>query len=159
MNFSLAPQGVQVNLPAAPTPAAPNPVGQATGGFGGSQSQQSLTGIQNVVGTNFADVLVAGAAGQTLTGMNGGAGDVLQTSPMGGDTLVAGGSGPHTFCAQQGCNGMGAPAAGSTMISGSGDDDFFAQNRQVDHITAQVGDTAFVDPQDVVTGTGVTVNP
>jgi Ca2+-binding RTX toxin-like protein len=159
IDFSLAPQGVNVNLPAAPTTADPNPMGLAVGGFGGMQSQQTLTGIQNVIGTNFADVLVGGATGQTLTGMNGGSGDVLQTGPAGGDTLVGGGTGPHTFCAQQGCDDMAAPTGGSTMIGGSGTDDFFAQNGQVDHITGQAGDNAFVDPQDVVTGTGITVIP
>jgi hypothetical protein len=145
VNFSPATTGVGVNVNLQ--------TGLASGGFGGAQT---LTGIQNVVGTNYADVLIAGAPGETLTGMNGGAGDLLQTGPKGGDTLVAGGSGPHSFCAQQACNGMAAPTGGSTMI-GSGDDDYFAQNGQVDQITGQAGDTAFVDPQDVVMGTGITI--
>ncbi len=160
VDFSLAPAGVDVSLPPPPPkPPAPPPAGQATGGFGGAQSLQTLTGIQNVVGTNFADQLIAGAPGQTLTGMNGGSGDMLQTSPRGGDTLISGGTGPHTFCAEQDCNTLtSAPTGGSTMIGGSGTDDFFAQNGQVDHITGQAGDVADVDPQDVVTGTGITIN-
>ena len=46
-------------------------------------------------------------------------------------------------------------AGGNTMIGGSGDDVFFAQNGVVDTITGQAGDTAYVDPQDIVTGTGI----
>jgi Ca2+-binding RTX toxin-like protein len=139
------PTGVTVTIPS----------GTATGGFGGSQS---LTGIQNVIGTNYSDVLVAGAAGETLTGENGGSTqDVLEASLAGGDTLIAGGSGTHTFCAEAGCNGMGTPTAGDTMITGSGTDYFFAQNGVVDHISGQAGDTAYVDRQDILTGTGMIV--
>ena len=38
------------------------------------------------------------------------------------------------------------------MRGGSGDDSFFARNGGVDTITGHSGDTAFVDPQDIVTG-------
>ena len=66
-NFSLAPAGRQRQPPAAPTPAAPIR-GRPRAGSA-VQSQQSLTGIQNVVGYQTSPTCsIAGAAGQTLTG-------------------------------------------------------------------------------------------
>jgi Ca2+-binding RTX toxin-like protein len=148
VNFSLAPAGVNVNLQ----------TGLATGGFGGGP--QTLIGIQNVVGSNFPDVLIAGAAGESLTGgeANGtcapspSCGDVLEAGPTGGDILISGGSGNDTFCAQVGCNGMLKAAGGNTMTGGTGDDDFFAKNGGADTITGHSGDIAFTDPHDNVSG-------
>jgi Ca2+-binding RTX toxin-like protein len=139
LDFSLAPTGVDVDLGATPE--------VASGGFGGTQS---LTGIQNVIGTNSADVLIAGAKGQTLTGGNGG--DLLEASAAGGDTLISGGNGNDTFCAQVGCNHMTVAAGGNTMTGGSGDDSFFARNGGPDTITGHAGDVAQIDTQDKVIG-------
>ena len=91
VDFSQAASGVTVNLQA----------GTATGGFGGFQS---LAGVLSIIGTNSNDVLVAGAPGGEVIGLNGGGpGDLLQAGPSGGSLLVSDGSGNDTFCAMGSC--------------------------------------------------------
>ncbi len=141
VDFSQAPAGVQVIL-------QPESEGSATGGFGGSQS---LTGVLNVVGTEFNDVLVAGAKGATVIGLNGN--DFLQAGPTGGDTLTSDGVNSDTFCAMTSCEVGGTVAGGGdTMTGGTGNDEFFALNGVVDTINGEGGfNFAEVDPGDKVT--------
>jgi hypothetical protein len=143
VDFSLAPAFVTVNLQSV---SVSPQKGVATGGFGGTQT---LTGIQNVVGTNFADVLIGAGKGETLTGLNSQCttpvpcADLLQAGPSGGDILQA--SGSATFCAQVGCHGMTQAQGGNTMTGGAGASTFFAQNGGKDTITGHGIDTAYVD--------------
>ncbi|HWE56866.1 MAG TPA: calcium-binding protein, partial [Acidimicrobiales bacterium] len=146
VDFSQATAGVTVNLQAS----------SATGGFGGSQK---LTGILNIVGSNFSDTLVANAANATVTGLNGN--DFLQSSQFGNDTLVSDGSGTDTFCAESGqvtpsdrCAVAGTSAAGGdTMTGGTGTNYFFTKNNQIDTITGGPGlnDLVADDPNDDIT--------
>jgi Ca2+-binding RTX toxin-like protein len=127
-DFSLAPAGVKVNLQQ----------GQATGGFGGLEA---ISGFVNVIGSDFNDVLVAGAPGGQLTGLNGN--DLLQAGPAGGNILVGGGSGNDTFCAAAVCAVSGTIAGGGdSMLGSSGDDTFFARNGVSDSINGGGGDNA-----------------
>lgn len=147
VDFSQAPAGVVVNLQS----------GEATGAFGGTQS---LSGILNAIGTPFNDILVAGAPGGTLIGLDGA--DLLEAGPSGGDILVSDGSGNDTFCAESGSDPQHCAVAGTTsggpgnvMIGGSGVDTFFAVNGFADTINGGAGgansDTlAYVDSEDVV---------
>ena len=138
VDFSQAPAGVTVDLQH----------GTASGGFGGFQS---LTGVLNAVGTNSNDVLIAGAPGGTMTGLNGGA-DRLQSGPQGGDTLVSGGSASDTFCAESSCAvGGTAAGGGNTMTGGFGNDTFFSRNGVVDTIDGGGGfNSAQVDSFDTI---------
>ncbi|MGH9056622.1 MAG: beta strand repeat-containing protein, partial [Acidimicrobiales bacterium] len=144
VDFSLAPAGVTVNLQATPS-------GNATGGFGGLQE---LTGTLDVIGTNYNDVLVAGASGGTIIGLNGN--DLLEGAPLGATTLIGGGVGNDTFCAMSSCavGGTSASVAGAapdTMIGGSGNDTFFARNGIADTINGGGGfNSAQVDPVDML---------
>jgi len=133
VDFSQAPARVTVNLQ----------TGNATGGWGGFQQ---LSGVLNIIGSNFNDVLVAGAPGGTIIGLNGN--DLLQAGPSGGDTLFSGGNGNDTFCAQSSCAVAGTIAGGGdTMIGGSGNDVFFAENGVGDTINGGGGfNSAFTDP-------------
>jgi hypothetical protein len=127
-DFSLAPAGVKVNLQQ----------GQATGGFGGLEA---ISGFVNVIGSNFNDVLVAGARGGQLTGLDGN--DLLQSGPAGGNVLVGGGNGNDTFCAAAVCAVSGTVAGGGdSMLGSSGDDTFFARNGVSDSINGGGGDNA-----------------
>lgn len=143
VDFSQAPAGVTVNLQA----------GDATGGFGGFQK---LTGILNIVGSQYNDVLVAGGPGAVVVGLNGN--DLLQAGPTGGDTLETNstgtGTGNDTFCAMSTCAVSGTTAGGGNiMIGGSGNDTFFTRNSQADTIYGQGGfNTAMVDPVDKYSG-------
>ena len=138
VDFSQAPSGVTVDLQH----------GQATGGFGGLQA---LTGVFNITGSQFNDVLVAGAPGGEIIGLNGN--DLLQAGPSGGNLLVGDGSGNDTFCAQNSCARGGTSAhGGDTMLGGSGDDTFFALNGSVDTINGGGGfNSAHYDNFDHVT--------
>lgn len=146
VDFSSAPAGVTANLQA----------GSATGGFGGSQD---LSGFREVIGSQFADVLVANAPGETIIGLNGK--DLLQSGPAGGDTLLGDGGGADTFCSIVCVSGTQAhggptPAQANRMVGGSGDDTFFTRNFSssnpvfiYDNIDGGGGfNQAQVDPQD-----------
>ncbi len=153
LNFSQAPAGVTVNLQSH----------TASGGFGGSQS---VSGIQTVIGSNWADALIASAPGQTLIGLSANCpttqpcNDFFQAGPTGGDTLevttpqFGGQSEEHdTFCAMSSCQlGGTSTGGGNTMIGGSGDDFFYTQNGAPDKITGGGGfNYALIDPNDTVT--------
>ena len=105
----------------------------------------------------YNDVLIAGSAHATLTGLNGN--DFLEASQYGDDTLEGGGNGSDTFCAESGqvagysCAKAGTGAAGGdTMIGGSGTNYFFAKNGEVDTITGGPGINYLVDdPNDDIT--------
>jgi hypothetical protein len=144
--------GVTVNLQTGPA-GAPTQNGTASGGFGGFQS---LTGVLNAIGTNFNDVLVAGAPGGTMTGLNGG-GDRLQSGPSGRDTLVSGGSASDEFCAESTCAVGGTVAGGAnTMTGGFGNDTFYALNGAVDTIDGGGGfNSAHVDPNDIIVNNSI----
>ena len=157
VDFSPAPAGAGVNVNLQSDPNHPNR-GTASGGFGGFQT---LTGVLNAVGTNSNDVLVAGAPGGTMTGLNGTA-DRLQSGPSGGDTLVSGGSGNDTFCAIFTCEVGGthandhAGSRGNTMTGGFGDDTFFARNDVIDTIDGGGGfNSAQIDANDIILNNSV----
>jgi hypothetical protein len=133
LDFSDGTAGVHVNFLANPGATYP---GTATSGFGAAA--QKFTGIKSVIGTNFNDVLVAGAPGTTVTGLDGN--DLLAAGPSGGNTLTGGGSGSDTFCAVN-CAGF-TVGGGDTMIGGSGPDVFFARNGKVDTIDGGGGSNA-----------------
>ncbi len=115
VDFSLAPAGVDVDL---------QQPGVATGGFGGTQS---LTGIQNVIGTNSADVLIAGA--QRPDAHRGStAATCSRPVPPGVTPSSPAATATTPSVPQVSCNGMTAAAGGNTMTGGTGDDNFFAQN-------------------------------
>ncbi|HMC39727.1 MAG TPA: hypothetical protein VKI19_08705 [Acidimicrobiales bacterium] len=148
VDFSEAPAGVIVNLQAVPT-------GTAKGGFGGTQT---LTGVLNIIGSRFSDILVADQAGATINGLDGS--DFLEASAFGNDTLISGGSGTDTFCAESStlANSCAKEVAGTTaggnnvMIGGSGNDTFFTVNSATDVVTGGGGDNfAVTDPVDVIT--------
>lgn len=155
IDYSLATSGANVNLQN----------GMASGGFSGAT--ETLSGVLNIEGSNYNDVLVAGTGHATVIGLNGN--DVLEVSPVGQDLLVSGGSGNDTFCDQAGCNGMSAnPTAGSTLVGGTGDDTFYAQQTTfnankvmtspgvVDHIDGGAGyNTAYIDAADQATTSNV----
>jgi hypothetical protein len=136
VDFSFAPAAVTVNLQA----------NIATGGFAGPQIDQFLNGIKTVIGTNhnFKDVLIAGAAGQTMRGQGTG-NDLLEASRFGGDTLI-GGNGNNTFCSAPGCavpgtstSGGATPALENKMYGGLGEDTFFVRNGHYDYINGGGG--------------------
>ena len=149
VDFSAAPHGVTVNLQS----------GTASGGFGGTQA---LSGIQNVIGSEFDDVLVASAPGQTLTGLHGN--DVLQAGPSGGDTLLSDGGGNDTFCSEPpisatqpaSCDvpntssgGGSSAATENVMVGGPGNDTFFTRNAGFDSIDGGGGfNQAQIDSND-----------
>ncbi|MGH9115131.1 MAG: hypothetical protein ACRDWW_04805, partial [Acidimicrobiales bacterium] len=106
-----------------------------------------------IVGSNYADVLVAGAPGGTIMGGNGA--DLLEGSRSGGTTLINNGTGNDTFCAADVCAVAGTGASDlpgaqpDTMIGGSGNDNFFARNGIADNINGGGGyNSAQVDPAD-----------
>ena len=128
VDFSAAPAGVSVNLA----------TGKATGGWGGTQT---VSGVQNITGSNFNDVLKAGAKGGTLKDGNGN--DLIVGSPGGHDNLTAG-SGNDTFICGTG---------GSDTVRGTtGNNTIFCRNGLPDNIDGGSGyNTAQVDPTDTVT--------
>jgi Ca2+-binding RTX toxin-like protein len=151
IDYSLAPAGADINLQ----------TGIATGGFGGSES---LTGIASAIGTQYADVIVAGAPGGVIIGLNGN--NVLQGGPSGGDTLISGGGGNNTFCASSVCAISGTEASsatgttGDTLIGGTGDDTFFTVNGVVDTVTGGPGyNEAQADADDKLTNISVLLPP
>jgi hypothetical protein len=133
--------GVTVNLQA----------GIASGG--GFPGVQALSGVLNINGSLFDDVLIANAPNAVVNGEGGN--DHLQTGPTGGDTLIGGGFGTDTFCAANSCAAGGTTAGGvntDTLKGGSGVNVFFARNQTVDNIIG-VGSAneAQVDPGDHLT--------
>ncbi len=128
IDYSNAPTGVNVNLTN----------GTANNGFGGTDT---LTGIKNAIGSQFADVIVGGAPGGLIQGLGGN--DTLQGGYGGFDTLK-GGAGNVTFIA--------SAAGHDTILGGSGNNTIFAQNGQPDYINGGVGgfNQASVDPFDTV---------
>jgi Ca2+-binding RTX toxin-like protein len=151
VDFSQATSGVTVNLQA----------GFASRGAGDSQV---LSGVLNIVGSPYSDVLVAGAPNATIDGdgaravpgapANPPPGDFLQTGPTGGDTLTDS-SGTNTFCAATDCQLSGTKAGGGqrdTLTGGSGPDTFFALNSTADTIDGGGGfNEAEVDASDSLT--------
>jgi hypothetical protein len=121
----------------------------ASGGFGGTQT---LSGILNVTGTNFNDVLIAGTSHATIIGLNGN--DVLVASPAGHDTLLSQGGGDDVFCASTPglCDGF-TSGTGNTMIGGTGNNTFCSQNGGADTINGGIGGFSFAvaDTADTVT--------
>jgi Ca2+-binding RTX toxin-like protein len=119
---------------------------------GTENSAHPTPGILNVVGTNFNDVLVAGAANATITGLNGN--DVLVASPSGHDTLQSGGGGDDVFCASAPgpCDGF-TSGAGNTIIGGTGNQTICTQNGGADNVNGGVGgfNFAVADAVDTVT--------
>lgn len=154
VDFSQGTAGVTVNLQA----------GTASGGFSGNSSSDQLSGILNVVGTPYNDILVGNGVGGIIDGDGANlgctsqCGDFLQAGPNGGDTLEAGpngsGSGNDTFCANPNCVESGTTTGGGdTMIGGSGNDFFFADYGAGDTIYGEGGyNTAEVGPEDKYTG-------
>jgi Ca2+-binding RTX toxin-like protein len=136
IDYSQAISGASINLQ----------TGTATGGFAGAV--ETLSGVLNVEGSNFNDVIVLAAANATAIGLNGN--DIMQVSPFGHDLLESNGSGNDTFCDATGCNGMTAnPAAGSTLVGGTGNDIFYARNGVQDTINGEGGfNEAQIDPVD-----------
>ncbi|HEX5265827.1 MAG TPA: calcium-binding protein, partial [Acidimicrobiales bacterium] len=129
VDFSTAPAAVNVNLS----------TGQATGGWGGTQT---ISGVQNIIGTaTFNDVLKAGSTGGTITAGNGN--DLIVGSTAGHDTLI-GGSGDDTFICGSG---------GSEVVrGGTGNNTIFCRNGLTDKIDGGSGfNQAQVDPSDNVT--------
>jgi len=112
----------------------------------------------NRIGSRFSDILVADQAGATINGLDGS--DFLEASAFGNDTLISGGSGTDTFCAESStlANSCAKEVAGTTaggnnvMIGGSGNDTFFTVNSATDVVTGGGGDNfAVTDPVDVIT--------
>ncbi|HZT67003.1 MAG TPA: calcium-binding protein [Acidimicrobiales bacterium] len=128
IDFSTAPAGVKVDLTK----------GVATGGWGGTQT---ISGVQNIVGSEFDDVLTAGPTGGIINGLNGN--DLLTGSAGGHDTLT-GGTGNDTFV----CG-----AGGFDIVhGGSGNDTIFCRNNEPDTIDGGGGfNQAQIDPNDTVT--------
>lgn len=123
VDYSADPAGVNVDLLA----------GTASNGYGG---QDTLSGIRNIIGSNFNDVLRLGALPGIIT--SGAGDDLLVASPAGGSTLIAG-SGSDTL--QVGAGG------GNTLVAGSGPDVFFTRNGQSDTIVGgKAQDRAQIDP-------------
>lgn len=161
VDFSQGTAGVTVNLQS----------GTASGGFTGSGTNDQLTGILNIVGTPYNDVLIAGASGATIvgngaTGCGANCGDFLEASPSGGDTLEVNstgfGSGNDTFCADNSCAVSGTSTnGGNVMIGGSGNDNFFADQGAGDTINGEGGfNYALVGPHDTYTGINeITLRP
>ncbi|HLI14444.1 MAG TPA: hypothetical protein VKV23_00105, partial [Acidimicrobiales bacterium] len=155
--------GVAVNLgpPGSPAPSgyptltgglalkcgAWSPPGVTTTCSGSWTGTDTLVGVSRVVGTTSNDVLVAGAADQTLVG--GGGADLLVTSAAGYDTLEAGGSYQTTFKAEQGTH--------NTLVGQDAAQNFFLaqlSNGQPADDTIVGGnspsDVAYVDPSDTL---------
>jgi hypothetical protein len=137
--------------------------GYASGGFSGAGTNDRLTGVLNIVGTPYNDLLIAGAPGGVIDGdgaancASASCGDFLQAGPAGGDTLEAGptpaASGNDTFCADTQCAVAGtSTGGGNNMIGGSGNDTFFADFGPGDAIDGEGGyNYALVGPQDTYT--------
>ena len=105
-------------------------------GYGGTDR---LSGIQNIIGSRFADSLTLGANPGTIRAGNG-TGVTLTGSKKGHDTMH-GGTGGDTFVSI-------GPA--DTMRGGAGPNQFYANNGFVDNIYGGgVYDTAVVDCLDV----------
>jgi Ca2+-binding RTX toxin-like protein len=88
VSFAGAPLGVTVNLNTSGT--ASDPIGLATGGWGGNIS---LVGISNVIGTSSADTITGDGLPGTLIG--GGGNDTFLVT--GGNDTIDGGSGTNTL--------------------------------------------------------------
>jgi Ca2+-binding RTX toxin-like protein len=118
---------------------------------GTESAAQPTPGILNLVGTNFNDVLVAGAANATITGLNGN--DVLVASLAGHDTLMGQGGGDDVYCASSPglCNGF-TSGAGNIIMGGTGSNTICSQNGGADTINGGVGgfNFAVVDTVDAV---------
>jgi Ca2+-binding RTX toxin-like protein len=118
---------------------------------GTEDAAQPTPGILNIIGTKFKDILVAGAANATVTGLNGD--DVLVASLAGHDTLLSGGGGNDTFCASapRSCDGF-TSGSGNTIVGGSGNNTICSQNGGADSINGGVGgfNFAVVDSVDAV---------
>ena len=107
LNFALSTASVRVNISTTQY-TAPNgltvPPDQATGGGGATYL---LSGLQNITGTNFGDILVGNSASNVITGGNG-------------NNLIVGGGGGDTLTAGSGANRFITGSGNNTVIGGTG---------------------------------------
>ena len=113
-----ATQGVWVNTSAvavAGPGGATLAAGTAVDGFGFTDT---VANIEAVIGSGFADVMVARAFGSTFSG-------------MGGDDTLLGGGFFDTLDGGEGNDLLAGGAAGDTMTGGAGDDVFVVQGSDI----------------------------
>ena len=92
----------------------------ADGEIGGFAEGNQLSGIENITGSNQADLLVGNAAGNVLDG--GASDDVLRGE--GGDDTLLGGEGNDTLDSGEGNDTLTGGDGNDTMTGGSGNDSF-----------------------------------
>ncbi len=87
-------------------------------GIGGDAQGDTFTGIESLVGTNYADSLTGDANGNTLWGY---AGDDIISSGAGNDSIV-GGDGNDTISGGDGADALRGSAGDDSLDGGAGDD-------------------------------------
>ena len=103
-------------------------------GAGGVVHSDSLPDVENLTGSDFADILAGDRRDNVL---NGGAGDdTLYGGPGGGDDLMLGGEGDDTIFGGQGADTLVGGAGSDRLIGGPGADTFvFAPGHGTDTIS------------------------
>jgi Ca2+-binding RTX toxin-like protein len=113
-NYAKSIAGVEVNL--------------ATGfGYGGYAAGDRLSNIENVIGSNYNDILIGSSSANQISGglgndnLYGGAGnDLLDASK--GDDAVFGGDGTDTLLGGDGNDGLFGEAGDDVVYAGNGND-------------------------------------
>jgi Ca2+-binding RTX toxin-like protein len=111
IDYAAATAGVQVNLGTKSyvvTPGVVLPADTATGGGGGTYA---LSGISNIDGSRFGDILVGSTGSNRI---QGGGGTNLIVGDGGGDTLI-GGTGANVFITGSGNNTVSGGSGSNTI--------------------------------------------
>ena len=128
--------------------------------MGGTAEGDTLKNIENVTGSDHADMLIGDDGNNTLTGgagddlIKGGLGDDTLAGGLGHDTLV-GGKGDDTLTGGEGNDMLDGCTTGKDTIDGGEGNDVLRGRSDADMLTGGAGnDTAIYDESEA----GVTVN-
>ncbi len=94
------------------------------GGFGGAAFGDVFLGVENLIGTGFADTLIGSAFANRLRGEAGN--DVL--AGLGGNDLLEGGDGADSLAGGAGADTLDGGAGADTMRGGVGDDLYIVES-------------------------------
>ena len=152
-NYADSMMGVTVSLAGAKE-------GDPGTGMGGTAEGDTLKNIENVTGSDHADMLIGDDGNNTLTGgagddlIKGGLGDDTLAGGLGHDTLV-GGKGDDTLTGGEGNDMLDGCTTGKDTIDGGEGNDVLRGRSDADMLTGGAGnDTAIYDESEA----GVTVN-
>ena len=151
-NYADSMMGVTVSLAGAKE-------GDPGTGMGGTAEGDTLKNIENVTGSDHADMLIGDDGNNTLTGgagddlIKGGLGDDTLAGGLGHDTLV-GGKGDDTLTGGEGNDMLDGCTTGKDTIDGGEGNDVLRGRSDADMLTGGAGnDTAIYDESEA----GVTV--